>query len=350
MKKFLFLLTAIICGAVSAGDEYSFFLISDTHIGSLESFGENPPAKLKRKGEREKTAIPLFEEMFRQMAERYGKKNAFLIHAGDAIEGNAASKDLQIQQFATAEKLLKKYFNCPVYMVRGNHESSGKYGLAAYREYIAPAIAKLAGKPEKTVHYTAKHGDDIFIFVDAYTKGWQKFIYDTLHSLEKPPRYLFLVLHPDLLPHARMDVVKICRKLGSFNAIILSGHTHRTRLLKYTRAGKTATQFSIGSHLTVPAKRMQYTQKSTDLNDFLVPFRKLRVRTARQTAVFEREIIPFLSEYVEYHDGSPRFFAQGYAVLTVNDSAVTAVIQSGDLKQQPFEIVLLKRNTSGDKK
>ena len=29
---------------------------------------------------------------------------------------------------------------------------------------------------------------------------------------------------------------------------------------------------------------------------------------------------------------------------------VTAVIQSGDLKQQPFEIVLLKRNTSGDKK
>ena len=54
MKKFLFLLTAIICGAVSAGDEYSFFLISDTHIGSLESFGENPPAKLKTKAKEKK--------------------------------------------------------------------------------------------------------------------------------------------------------------------------------------------------------------------------------------------------------------------------------------------------------
>ena len=95
---------------------------------------------------------------------------------------------------------------------------------------------------------------------------------------------------------------------------------------------------------------MQYSQKSTGLDDLLNPFRKLRVRTARQTAVFEREIIPFLSEYVEYHDGSPRFFAQGYAVLTVNDSGVTAAIQSGELNQQPFEIVLLKRNISGDKK
>lgn len=350
MKKLFQLLTLIICAAVCAGEEYSFYLISDTHFGSLESFGENPPAKLKRKGVREKAALPLFEAMFQQMTERHGRKNAFMIHTGDIIEGNAVSKELQIQQFANAEKMLKKYFTCPIYMVRGNHEGAGKYGLAAYREYIAPAIAASAGYPADTVHYTVKRGEDIFIFVDAYTPGWQKFVYDTLDSLEKTPRYLFLVLHPDLLPHAQMNVVNICRKLGNFNAVILSGHTHRTRLLKYTRDGKTTTQFSIGTHLTVPTGKMRYSQKFTDLDDLLKPFRELRVRTAKQKAVFDNEIIPFLSEYVEYHDGSSRFFAQGYAVLTVNDSGVTAVIQSGELKQQPFEIVLLKRQISGDKK
>jgi hypothetical protein len=53
---------------------------------------------------------------------------------------------------------------------------------------------------------------------------------------------------------------------------------------------------------------------------------------------------------VEYHDGSNRFLAQGYAQLKVNDSGVTAVIQSGDLTQKTFEIEILKRKISGDKK
>lgn len=348
MKKVFQFLTIVFCCTVFAGSDYSFYLISDTHFGSLESFGENPTAKLRRKGVRAKTAVPLLDAMFKQMAERYGKKNAFLIHTGDVIEGNAFSKEAHIRQFVEAESMLKKYFNCPVYMVRGNHESVGKYGKAAYFEYIAPAIAKFAGKPEKTVHYTVKRGDDVFIFVDAYTKGWQNFIYRTLDALEKRPRYLFLVLHPDLLPHAQKHIVNLCSRLGDFNAVILSGHTHRTRLLKYTRNGKTTTQFSIGSHLTAPAGKMKYTQKSTDLNDFLVPFRKLRVKRASQIELFDREIVPFLSDYVEYHDGSNRFLAQGYAVLEVTDSGVTAKIHSGDLSSEPFEIILLKRNISGE--
>lgn len=350
MKKIFQFLTLFFCCAVLAGNDYSFYLISDTHFGSLESFGENPIAKLRRKGVRAKAAVPLFDTMFKQMAERYGKENAFLIHTGDVIEGNAFSKDAHIQQFVEAENMLKKYFSCPVYIVRGNHESVGKYGKDAYLEYIAPAIAKFAGKPEKTTHYTVKRGDDVFIFADAYTKGWQNFIYRTLDALEKQPRYLFLVLHPDLLPHAQKNTVDLCRRLGDFNAIILSGHTHRTRLLKYTRNGKTTTQFSIGSHLTAPARKMKYTQKNTDLNDFLVPFRSLRVRNPHQVELFDREIVPFLSEYVEYHDGSNRYFAQGYAVLEVTDSGVTAKIHSGDLSQKPFEIILLKRNISGDNK
>lgn len=350
MKKIFLLLAIILCNTIFAGEQYSFYLISDTHFGSLESFGENPAAKLKRKGIRAKFALPLFDAMFQQMAERYGKKNAFLIHAGDFIEGNACSKDFHIRQFTEAEKILKKYFNCPLYMVRGNHESAGKYGKAAYRGYIAPAIAANAAVPADSVHYTVKRGDDIFIFVDAYTKGWQNFIYRTLDNLEKHPRYLFLVLHPDLLPHAQMNTVNLCSRLGDFNAIILSGHTHRTRLLKYTRNGKTTTQFSIGSHLTAPAGKMKYTQKSTNLDDFLVPFRKLRVRNAKQVEIFDREIVPFISEYVEFHDNSKRFLAQGYAVLKITDSGITAEVQSGDLSQEPFEIILLKRNISGDKK
>lgn len=350
MKKVIQILTILICCTIYANDKYSFYLISDTHFGSLASFGENPIPKLKRKGVREKAAIPLFEAMFQQMKERHGNKNAFLIHTGDLIEGNGASKDFHIQQFVKAQNMLKKYFTCPIYMVRGNHEGAGKYGLQAYRKYIAPQIATLAGQPKNTIHYTIRYGEDIFIFVDAYTRGWQNFIYNTVDSLKKTPRYLFLVLHSDLLPHANMDVVKICQKIGKYNAIILSGHTHRTRLLKYTRDGKTTAQFSIGSHLTTPVRKMRYTQKNTNLDDFLKPFCQLRVRTPRQKAIFEGEIKPFLSNYVEYHDGSNRFLAQGYAQLKVNDSGVTAVIQSGDLTQKTFEIEILKRKISGDKK
>ena len=141
MKKLFQLLILIICAAVCAGEEYSFYLISDTHFGSLESFGENPPAKLKRKGVREKAALPLFEAMFQQMTERHGRKNAFMIHTGDVIEGNAVSKELQIQQFANAEKMLKKYFTCPIYMVRGNHRYCARYRILRGRSRHIPRIS-----------------------------------------------------------------------------------------------------------------------------------------------------------------------------------------------------------------
>ena len=141
MKRTLTVLAAILCWSLFSQEEYNFYLISDTHFGALSTFGANPPLKLQRKGSRADRAVPLFHAMFAEMAKRADKQTAFVIHTGDVIEGNAASKAAHIQQFSEADKLLKQYFRCPLYMVRGNHESSGTFGLPAYREYIAPTIA-----------------------------------------------------------------------------------------------------------------------------------------------------------------------------------------------------------------
>ena len=340
------ILFGVICAVLYAGTEYDFYMISDTHFGTLQSFGENPPPKLLRKGQRADAVLPLFHAFFASMRKSMDEKTAFIIHGGDLIEGNAHDKDSQIKQFTEARKLLKEYFACPIYMVRGNHEASGLHGGEAYKEQIAPAIALLAGKSTDTVHYTINHGEDIFIFLDAYANGWLNYVGDILKGIHGKPRYLFVVMHPDQLPHVRKDVVTLFQLLAPYKAVVLTGHTHRTRLLKYARFGNETPQFTIGSHLYAPSRVMQYKAKTTVMKDFLDNFRNLRVRTPEQIAFFDKEIVPYLSYYEEHYGGSDKFQAQGYAKIHVSDAGVIADIQSGDLNQKPFQITIL--DSKGD--
>ena len=132
MRK-ICILFGIICAVLYAGTEYDFYMISDTHFGTLQSFGENPPSKLLRKGQRADAVLPLYSAFFASMRNSMDEKTAFIIHGGDLIEGNAHDKDSQIKQFTEARKLLKDYFACPIYMVRGNHEAAGLHGGEVYK-------------------------------------------------------------------------------------------------------------------------------------------------------------------------------------------------------------------------
>ena len=192
--------------------------------------------------------------------------------------------------------------------------------------------------------------DDIFIFLDAYANGWLNYVVKILKDMQDKPRYLFVVMHPDQLPHARKEVVTLFRMLAPYKAVILTGHTHRTRLVKYARFGNEIPQFTIGSHLYAPARVMQYKAKKTVMKDFLEEFKQLRVRTPEQTAFFDKEIVPYLSYYEEHYDGSDKYQAQGYAKIHVSDAGLIADIQSGDLNQKPFQITIFANNGNQETK
>ncbi len=339
MKKCFFAVAAaMLITALSAGDSYNFLMLSDTHFGPENTFGNPPPPKVKKKLKRFDQAFHHYKAMFDDMAKKSDANTKFLIHAGDMIEGWAHSPEAQIEQFRLLDKTLKEYFKMPLYMVRGNHEAAGMPGQEGYLREIAPTMAKNAGQAPGTVNYTVKQGDDLFIFLDSYDKNAFSFVKNTLETLKKRPRYIFMVLHTDQLPQADKRAVEFCKLLAPYNAIILNGHTHRTRILKYERDGKTVTQFSIGSFLM--PNLVRYAKVNKDKETYLAKFRTSKhIPTEEKLKRFETEVAPFITEYQEYvgKKGTPA----GYARIHVSDAGVTVSVQCAYLEDKPFDIPLI---------
>jgi predicted phosphodiesterase len=232
--------------------------------------------------------------MFDHMVKTSDTSTRFLIHAGDIIEGNGFNDDAQAGQFFMADSLFKEYFKIPIYMVRGNHESANvnKNISKVYSQRIAPEMIKNAGQAPGTTHYTIQCGEDLFIFVDAYNKP-SDFLRETLKNLTKRPRYLFLVLHPDVLPQPQPQFLDMVKQLLPYDGIILNGHTHRNRVLKYVRDGHTVTQYTIGSYVIANTAAMRYEETKNDTAAFLKKFRnKKYVSTPAQKQLFDAEFAP----------------------------------------------------------
>ncbi len=341
MKKHFFCLLAIaIFSAANAGESYNFLMLSDTHFGPAATFGASPAPKVAKKLNRSDLAFPHYLAMFADMAKKSDANTKFLIHAGDMIEGWAHSPGAQFEQFQLLDTTLKKYFKIPLYMVRGNHEAAGKTGKEGYFQAIAPAIAVNAGFAPETIHYTKKYGDDIFIFVDCYDSGATDFVRKTLNSLPLNHRYIFLIIHNDQLPQVYEQANEMRKLLLPHNVIILNGHTHRTRVLKYERDGKTLTQFSIGSFLM--PKLIRYGKVNDNRGEYLKNFRTSKYITSeKMLQIFDAEVAPFITMYKEY--GGIKGTPAGYARIHVSDAGVTVTVQSGHPADKDFDIQLVTK-------
>ncbi len=317
---------------LSAEESYSFLMISDTHFGSADSFSEKIRGSKRTRADK---AMPLYRKLFKDMS---AKKGLFLIHAGDVIEGYAKDDDTQKKEFEKSIALLKEYFAFPIYYVRGNHETSG--GQYGYINGLLPEISKNAQTDLKVANYTVTQGDDLFIFVDCYSPGWLAFIDNTLKSRNKITRYLFIVLHQDLLlPFRDKAAQRIMRRLAEYNTIILHGHTHCTVKISQKIGSKTVSAFSVGTHLSSP--------KAFPANA-VTDFSKQLARINRQAGFdrypskkkfFDSESLPHISGFQDFSNNGS---VQGYVQIKVSDSGIHALIYGSDLKQKPLEVTLLE--------
>ena len=336
LKAIIFLQLLCSFFVLSAGENYSFFMISDTHFGTADSFSDKITGSRRVRADK---AMPIYRELFSDMAAKTEKNTKFLIHAGDVIEGYAKDDNTQKQEFEKSAAFLKKYFSFPVYFVRGNHETSG--GSEGYIKGLLPEISRSAKKELKIANYTVKQGEDLFIFVDCYSPEWAGFIKKSLKSCDFKPRYLFIVLHSDiLLPFRDKAGKRLMQILANYNTLILHGHTHCTVKLSQNIDGKTVTAFSIGTHLS--ARRAYPDKAVTDFGKQLSRINRQSGfnRYPRKKEFFDKESLPFISEFQDF---SKNGFAQGYARLHVSDNDVYALIQGSDFTQKPVKVELLSK-------
>ena len=338
MLKAFFIFSAVICTILTlcADENYSFFMISDSHFGTADSFSDKITGSKRLRADK---AMPLYRELFSDMAAKAKENTKFIIHAGDVIEGYAKDENSQKQEFEKSVAFLKKYFSFPVYFVRGNHETSG--GPEGYIKGLLPEISRTAGKELKIANYMVKQSEDLFIFVDCYSPEWLDFIKTTLKSCHFKPRYLFIVLHSDmLLPFRDKAGKRLMQILADYNTLILHGHTHCTIKLSQNIDGKTITAFSTGTHLA--ARKAYPTEAVTDFSTQLSRINRQAGfnRYPRKKEFFDKESLPFVSGFQDFSNNG---FAQGYAMLHVSDDGIYALIQSCDLTQKPLKVELLKK-------
>ena len=342
MRKTFSLFFLLACVLLPAGENYDFYVISDTHFAPGETYNTAPGTKFRHRGKTDRTekVLPACETMFRYMAKNAGPNTKFLIHCGDLVDGFAKNETEHGRQIKFAVDLLKKHFTFPVYYTVGNHDGHGLGGMAGLRAVLLPEMARTAGLEKLPFgNYTVTVENDLFIFTDYYrqAKGPQ-FIKDTLKSLTKKPRHLFVVVHCPVIHLVKTDLVDL---LAKYDAVVISGHVHRNYSLAYKKDGGSVTQLTVASGLPQNPVWMRAVITSKDLAAYKKYISEQVQKIWGQKAPgvmadWEKELEPYLADYVARRGA-------GYARLHVSDAGIRLEYQGGNTQTPPLFTDLVKK-------
>ena len=347
---FVALLSLVVLSVcVSAGESYNFFFLSDTHFGDEESFETEASVKwhFPATGNPRRCALcmPKYEAILEQIRNGCNDSTFALIHAGDFLDGFAKTPELHAGQFRKYLAFLKNKSGLKVLIVNGNHDMLGKDGSVVYAREMNPFIASMIGKPvDSTSNFTVWHGDDLFLFSDYYgvsAKHRCDYLVKKLGSLEKRPRHLFVVIHPNIIQYPDAQTTLLRELLVRHNAIVLCGHTHATQLIEYRDNGGVLSQFSVCALLS-PNSAQNYRKETTDQEEFFARLAEDRYYTAKDkngnlkhdyTREFAEVIAPRITRYW-------KAVGCGFAEMKVSDSGVDAFVHSADANAKPIQVKL----------
>ncbi|MBQ9503018.1 MAG: metallophosphoesterase [Lentisphaeria bacterium] len=343
-KRFFIPLAAVLVSLLQAGESYNFFMISDPHLGAAETYCTDPavPKKFRTKKDirRADKCMPAFLAMCEDMVKKSDGNTRFLFEAGDLVEGGTKGEEVHKQVLTDAIGLLKKYFKIPIYMVKGNHEAYGMGGENAYRTVLLGELAKTLGKEKlEYSNYAFMQGGDLYIFIDCYSgakAGQWKFVRETLRSLKEKPRYVFVCMHPPVIPSHwnQQEIRGICDLLLDHNAVLLCGHCHQNSVTVFEKNGKKLVQVTVSTFLDPKPKKMPVRPAENTVKQRLDGYRnslKNRWKNASFIPEFDREWAAHITEY-------RNFGGAGYAKFDVSDAGIAATYQSVLLDRPPVTV------------
>jgi len=335
-KHFFVAFAALLTISMAAGEAYNFYFVSDMHLGDKESYNmsKDNPFRTKKKIDRADANMPVFDAMLKDMAAKKDAHTKFIVCGGDLIEGGGFNAETHGEQLSKYLNKVQKAVGLPMYPVNGNHDDWGLGGPEAFKAVAWPFIkAQTGGKlaSDKAAHYVVRQGDDLYIFADYHTKGsgWDKFVLDQLKSIKGNVRYVFVVVHCNILPFPGKNNAAIRDELAKYNGFILCGHSHRNQVYVYGKDGKTVTQVTVGTCFGSPKPIKADRDQAAFFDWFIGHYCK---NPAKAEEV-RREFVPFTKDYVSYGGAA-------YARIYVSDEGVEVHYQASDLKQEPQKMKL----------
>ena len=331
--------------------DYQVTVLGDTHYDDIK-YHASKPEKPYQIEEQERNirmwANGDSDAMLAAASSLTSDSTPFVIQTGDISQGDCDSVEDQQKMISDAfDKISSHFGGKKVFSVIGNHDirfrSPAKTDISTAEKVFVPAQEKQLGKKSRSGNYTVRHGKDLFIFFGAYSTS-DRAAYDFVSSAlnqNKDARHVFYITHVPLLAwsytHPTPGHDKIVPLLLSRNAIILSGHTHRSSLLTLTKGDKKLTQFVVSS-IGADWKKDTVWEKSFDNVDKFMQSKKESIR--KRDSVIKR-----MAELKKYKITTADVYSQksGFAVLKVKGDTVSADLYLDD-SRNPVQTFVLKGN------
>ncbi len=338
LKRFSAAAAVLLTISLAAGEAYNFYFISDPHLGDEKSYNtaktKENPFKTKKNTARADQNMATFDAMLKDIAAKKDSSSKFIISGGDLIEGGCTSEKVHEEQLSKYLNKVQKAVALPLFPVNGNHDDWGLGGPQAFKAVAWPFIRKQTGKPlasTKAAHYVVHQDNDVFIFADYHTvgSGWTDFVLKELKAIKGTPRYVFVIVHCNIIPFPGKGNAAIRDELAKFNGFILCGHSHQNQVYVYGKDGKTVTQVTVGTCFSRPGAIKANRDQQKYFNWFIGHYCK---NPAKAEEV-RREYIPYTKDFVT-------FGGAAYARFDVSDNGVELSYQASDLTQPPQKVKL----------
>lgn len=339
----------------TARNAFSFVLLGDLHYDKLE---HHDMAWVKKDKPNDVSQIENYSRITREISPRLmatvrdtivdlnksaATRVAFVLQAGDLVEGLCGSEELSVRQNTEALAFVREAkLGAPLLFTKGNHDITGPGAVAAFGSVFHPFLTEQArgvtptSAEVKSARYTVEHGNAQFVFFDAYEAAASLDWFEAV-AAKRTAEHFFVAVHPPVVPYGarstwhiyasereRSRREKFLALLGDQHALVLGGHIHRYNLLARSAGRGRFSQFALSSVISAPTVQPKtplfglenYTPDQIKVEPSFSPNNE-----AERRAVYEAER-PFVSAF-EYAD------LPGYAVVTVDGPKVTARMYSG---------------------
>ncbi|KQM75251.1 metallophosphoesterase [Pedobacter sp. Leaf216] len=269
----------------SPGKSFDFILLGDLHFDKLEHHDmeyikttyPNDLGQIKNYSRITEENLPL---LMRIAKEKAIERNAdFFLQLGDFVEGLCGSEELAKKQIDEFVELVRQQdFKRPFFVIKGNHDITGKGARENYVKTVLPWQGKEQKQLLSNANSTFVHKNSRFVLFDSYSAEesliWLKSVLKN-HT----EKNLFFCIHQPVVPfdaRANWHVFsgksqqasrnELLDLLGEHNAIVLCGHLHKTSILTRATSKGNFVQLCIGS--VIPSAQAAVTDHLTGLEAY----------------------------------------------------------------------------------
>lgn len=350
-------LAQVSLGSVRKKRKLSFVLLGDLHFDKLSHHDFN---YIKEKYAKDLVQIENYskitKEKLPQLFSTIKKQAAnissqFYLQLGDFLEGLCGSEELATLQTKEFIALVKDQIpGEPFIVIKGNHDITGEGAKEAFRKVVHPWQSKEQDQEITSANSTFIRNNIRFVLFDCYTENESLIWFKKVMEDHKEDALFFCVHEPVVPYNARANWMvfdkadqkaqrtELLELLGKHNAIVLTGHLHKTSLVvRKTKVGNFV-QLGIGS--VIPTGTAEVKDHIGGLNAYQPDLVNLEPNFSPDTLALRKSILEDEKPFIKHFDYAD--FC-GYATVEISQNNQVSLSVFKGTNTSPWTAVNLSK-------